>query len=209
MSAVDLEREQAMDRNAVLSEELHHRVQNTLAIVLALARITARSVTTLEEFQIAFGKRVQAMARTNTVLLRGHIQAVNVRTALELELEPYWEQGGEIVLTCAPLLIATDAALSLSLLLHELATNAVKYGALAIPDGRLVVDCSAGGPGAILTWTEHNPAMHAVPGRVGTGTLLIERLARGLGGAAVLEYGEHGLTASVTFSLDSRILPAA
>jgi two-component sensor histidine kinase len=208
VTAIDAEREQAMNRNAILSEELHHRVQNTLAIVLALARITARSVTTLEEFQIAFGKRVQAMARTNTVLLRGHVQAVDVRAALELELEPYRQQGSEIVLTCAPLLIATDAALSLSLLLHELATNAVKYGALGSPDGRLTVDCAAGDPGAVLTWTEHNPSMHAVPSQEGTGTLLIERLARDLGGAAVLDFGEDGLIARISFALDSAASPA-
>ncbi|RYE68141.1 MAG: sensor histidine kinase, partial [Oxalobacteraceae bacterium] len=72
-------------QNTILVGELHHRLQNTLAIVLALSRLTARTVDTVEEFQAAFSQRIEAMARTNSLLLRGQIQAVSVQVALETE----------------------------------------------------------------------------------------------------------------------------
>lgn len=197
---------QEPDRRAMLSSELHHRVQNTLAIVLALARLTARSVTTIEEFQVAFADRVQAMARTNTLLLRGQAQAIDVRAALETELEPYWGRGDEIILECEPLSIVSDAALSLSLLIHELATNAAKYGALSSPGGRLTVRCVRSPDGAVLTWDEVSLTPVRRPKRKGAGSILIERLARDLGGTAVLTFRRRGLLAAISFSLDPAAL---
>ena len=194
------------DRQAMISAELHHRVQNTLAIVLALARLTARSVTTIEEFQVAFADRVQAMARTNTLLLLGQTQAIDVRAALETELEPYWGRGDEITLECEPLSIVSDGALSLSLLIHELATNAAKYGALSAPGGRLTVDCVRGPGGGVLTWNEISPVPVKRPKRKGAGSLLIERLARDLGGTAELTFRRQGLLAVISFSLDPAAL---
>ncbi|MGZ3377198.1 MAG: sensor histidine kinase [Phenylobacterium sp.] len=194
------------DRQAMIAAELHHRVQNTLAIVLALARLTARSVTTIDEFQVAFADRVQAMARTNALLLRGQAQAIDVRAALETELEPYWGRGDEILLECEPLNIVSEGALSLSLLIHELATNAAKYGALSSPGGRLIVDCVRGPGGGVLTWNEISVNPVKRPTRKGAGSLLIERLARDLGGTAVLTFRRRGLLAIISFSLDPAAL---
>ncbi|MEI9890565.1 MAG: sensor histidine kinase [Caulobacteraceae bacterium] len=115
----------------MLADELHHRVQNTLSVVLALARITARSADTVDAFQLAFTARIQAMARTNTLLLRGHAQAIDVRSAIEVELDAYASLDAQVTLECDAIRIGSDAALSLSLLVHELATNAAKYGALS------------------------------------------------------------------------------
>ena len=194
------------DRQTMLADELHHRVQNTLAIVLALARLTARSVTTIEDFQVAFADRVQAMARTNSLLRNGHAQAIDVRAALETELEPYWGRGDEIILECDPLSIVSDGALSLSLLIHELATNAAKYGALASPGGRLTVSCVRGPDGGILTWDETCLTPVRRPRRKGAGSILIERLARDLGGTANLTFRRRGLLAVISFSLDPAAL---
>src|SRR6202000_2806587 len=118
-------------RETMLADELHHRVPNTPSVVLALARLTARSADTVEAFQIAFSARIQAMARTNALLLRGHAQAVNVRSAIEVELDAYAGLDAQVTLECDAIQIASDAALSLSLLIHELVTNAAKYGALS------------------------------------------------------------------------------
>ncbi|THD60456.1 sensor histidine kinase [Phenylobacterium sp.] len=197
------------DRHAVLSDELHHRVQNTLAIVLALARLTARSVSTTEEFQVAFGDRVQAMARTNSLLLRGQVQAIDVRAALETELEPYRSGGGAVTLDCEPMGIDPDAALSLSLLIHELATNAAKYGALSGPGGVLAIRCVRGPDGGLIDWVETSPVPVTGPKRTGAGSVLISRLARDLGGAAELDFRSSGLTARITFSLDPGAAEAA
>jgi len=188
------------DRRELLSDELHHRIQNTLAIVLSLARITARSCETIGEFQEAFGDRVQAMAKTNALLLRGNDQAINVRNALELELAPYVGRG-TVVLQCASLAISADSALSLSLLIHELATNAAKYGGLSTSGGSLHVACKRGELGGVLTWRETTDNMAARKAG-GAGSVLIERLARDLGGSARLDYRAEGLEAIVTFKLD-------
>ncbi|HEY8004535.1 MAG TPA: sensor histidine kinase [Phenylobacterium sp.] len=189
------------DRRELLSDELHHRIQNTLAIVLSLARITARSCKTIEEFQGAFGDRVQAMAKTNALLLRGNDQAINVRNALELELAPYVGRG-KMVLQCASLAISANSALSLSLLIHELATNAAKYGGLSTAGGSLYVTCKRGELGGVLTWRETTDNM--APRKAdGAGSILIERLARDLGGDARLDFRAEGLEAIVTFKLDA------
>lgn len=190
------------DRQDMLSAELHHRVQNTLAIVLALARLTARSVKTIDEFQVAFGERVQAMARTNALLLRGNIQAINVRAALEVELEPYSGGSGQVTLHCEPLEITADSALSLSLLIHELATNAAKYGGLSTPAGKLVVRAEGSPEGGTLSWLETSPGMVLHDYIAGSGSVLIRRLARDLGGKATLDFLPTGLEAVVTFKLD-------
>jgi len=189
-------------RQDLLSDELHHRVQNTLAVVLALARITARACTTIEEFQVAFGDRVQALARTNSLLLRGTAQAIDVRAAVELELEPYASPGGPVTLECDDLAVTRDSALSLSLLIHELATNAAKYGGLSVPGGSLLVRCEPCPTGGRLVWQETAPDLVAHERIAGSGSLLIERLARDLGGDATFEFLPSGLRATITFKLN-------
>jgi two-component sensor histidine kinase len=191
------------DRRELLSDELHHRIQNTLAIVLSLARITARSCKTIEAFQEVFGDRVQAMAKTNALLLRGNDQAINVRDALELELAPYAGRDKQVVLRCASLAISAHSALSLSLLIHELATNAAKYGGLSTSGGSLHVACVRGEIGGILTWRETTADMPPRKAGGGAGSILIERLARDLGGAAHLDFRPDGLEATITFKLDA------
>jgi two-component system CheB/CheR fusion protein len=191
------------DRRDLLSDELHHRIQNTLAIVLSLARITARSCKTIEEFQEAFGDRVQAMAKTNALLLRGNDQAINVRNALELELAPYAGRGKQVVLKCADLAISANSALSLSLLIHELATNAAKYGGLSTSRGSLFVACKRGELGGVLNWRETTADMPSRKAGGGAGSILIERLARDLGGGAHLDFRPDGLEATITFKLDT------
>jgi len=191
------------DRHSLLANELHHRTQNTLAVVLALARITARSVDTIEGFQVAFGARIQALARTNSLLLRGHPQSVNVRDALELELEPYLGVGRRLSIDCEPLAVTSDAALSLSLIIHELATNAVKYGGLSSAEGALTIRCERRGEGAALVWSETFPQSAAkLPLMRGAGSVLIERLARDLGGTATLAFKAGALCAVITFRLE-------
>jgi two-component system CheB/CheR fusion protein len=183
--------------------ELHHRLQNTLAVVLALSRLTASTVNTVEEFQVAFSQRIEAMARTNALLLRGQVQAVNVQVALETELQPYIGSS-QVKLICDPLSVAPDTALSLSLIFHELATNAAKYGALAKPGGRLTVECRTSPLGGVLHWREHVTKPLKLTTRTGSGTLLIDRLARALGGTSRIQLLSTGLDAEITFKLDHR-----
>ncbi|WP_091741236.1 sensor histidine kinase [Phenylobacterium immobile] len=199
-----LDRVNAMTKTAaqstILVGELHHRLQNTLAIVLALSRLTARTVNTVEEFQVAFGQRIAAMARTNALLLQGQVQAVSVQTALEAELQPFLDDNGQVTLLGDDLYVSPDAALSLSLIFHELATNAAKYGALAKPTGRLVVECHGDSNLGAIHWRESVAAPLKEASRSGSGSLLISRLARSLGGAAQIDLRPGGLEATITFN---------
>ncbi len=104
------------------------------------------------------------MARTNALLLRGHVQdAVDVRSAIEVELAAYASLDAQVTLECDAIRIGSDAALSLSLLIHELATNAAKYGALSTLEGRLAIRCVGGPAGAVLIWRETTPALSPAP----------------------------------------------
>jgi two-component sensor histidine kinase len=195
----------AADRATMLADELHHRTQNTLSVVLALARLTARSATTVEAFQIAFSARIQAMARTNALLLRGHAQAVDVRSAIEVELDAYASVDAQVTIQCDAIAIDPDAALSLSLLIHELATNAAKYGALSTPAGRLEIRCVREPDGAVLIWRETTPGLVAGANAPGQGSRLIRYLAQDLGGAADIALLPGGLEAGVTFKLGKAV----
>jgi two-component sensor histidine kinase len=196
----------AASNHTVLVGELHHRLQNTLSIVLALSRLTARTVNTLDEFQVAFCQRIEAMARTNALLLRGQVQAVSVQSALEAELHQYLDDNGQVTLICDALEVSPDAALSLSLIFHELATNAVKYGALARPDGRLVISCRQTPLGAALHWQEFVTTPLTPSLREGSGSLLITRLTRSLGGSSRVEIRPGGLDVEITFKLDDGVV---
>lgn len=119
----------AEHRQTLLVNEMHHRVKNILATVQALAILTGKSANSVSEFTAKFGDRVKAMARTHDVLMRGHCDEVAARNVIEAELKPYL--GPQVELTCAPLSVGSAASVSLSLIVHELLTNAAKYGALS------------------------------------------------------------------------------
>ena len=163
------------------------------------SRLTARTVSSVPEFQIAFGQRIEAMARTNALLLRGQVQAVSVQIALETELQPYLDDRGQVTLICDALAVSPDTALSLSLIFHEWRPDAAKYGALSKPSGRLVIECKTHALGAILHWQESVAFTPANAGR--SGSLLITRLARAIGGASRIEIRPDGLEAELTFKL--------
>lgn len=191
-------------RQTIMVDELHHRLQNTLSIVLALSRLTARTVKTVDEFQVAFSQRIEAMARTNALMLRGHGQALSVQIALETELQQYLDGKGQVTLDCVSLEVSSEAALSLSLIFHELATNAAKYGALATPGGRLKVECRSSDLGGVVHWRETVPTPLKPSEREGSGSLLIARLAKSLGGTSVIELRPDGLQAAISFKLGER-----
>ncbi len=189
--ASELDRTSA--RQTIMVDELHHRLQNTLSIVLALSRLTARTVTTVDEFQLAFSHRIEAMARTNALMLRGHVQAVSVQIALEAELQQYLDGKGQVTLDCVSLEVSSDAALSLSLIFHELATNAAKYGALSCPDGRVLVSWNVGTAGLQIAWQEVGGPPVRTPTREGFGSRFVRQMLAKKGGSIKTEWLEAGV----------------
>jgi len=102
---------------------------------------------------------------------------------------------------CEPISVSPEAALSLSLIFHELTTNAAKYGALAKPSGRLLVECRNGPIGGVLHWQEFVTEPLKPKTREGSGSLLITRLVAALGGTARIDLLPGGLDAEITFRL--------
>jgi two-component sensor histidine kinase len=196
------ERVLADQRSQLLVEDMRHRVKNTLATVQALAMLSGKWSTTVAEFQQSFARRLEAMAKTQDTLIQAPTGEVAVRDILEAELSPYMAQGGQVEVACHDMRIAPDAAVGLGLIVHELLTNAAKYGALSSPGGQLRVACEPDTAGARLVWIEETDQIIATSAPVsGFGTVLIERLARSLSGASEVEFLPTGLRALIRFSL--------
>ncbi len=197
----------AAERQALFNNELNHRVKNTLATVLSLAMLTRKSAKSVQAFTEAFTNRIGAMALTHDLLTSKEWRSVQVCELLNLELAPYLGDSGQVVLKCASMAVTADAAVNLSLITHELLTNAAKYGALSSPEGRLLIHCERAASGAVLTWQE--TVDHIVPPASGGGfgSRLITRLALGLGGGADIELLPSGLRAVIRFALDDALSP--
>lgn len=196
-------RKQAERLRTVLVGELSHRVKNVLATVIAIARQTLGRDEATREKADSFEARLTSMARAHDLLLQGDWQRANLHAVIEQALSPYPPE--RFVIEGPPLTLPPTAAVSFSLALHELATNAAKYGALSVPEGIVSIRWTAtDGPshGIRLRWQEmHGPAV-LPPTRTGFGSRLVERLlASELGGEARITYFPEGVVCEIEGSL--------
>jgi PAS domain S-box-containing protein len=183
------------DEREALVRELDHRVKNVLAAVQSLAAQSARKTTSIDAFLKTFAGRLEAMASAHTLLTATRWRGAEIGNIAAAELgglapgQARWE-GPEIVLNPR----ATNA---LTLALHELATNAMKYGALSADSGRVEVEWRTAGDGGFeLTWVERDGPPVSPPTRRGFGSTLLERVTgRELGGRATLEFRPDGVRA--------------
>jgi two-component sensor histidine kinase len=190
----------AKRRQALFIDEMNHRVKNSLATVLALIRLTRQTAASLDAFTDSLSRRIVAMGKTQALITTTALDAVGVQDLLALELAPYLGEGGPVELACADFEVTSLSAVNLSLIIHELLTNAAKYGALAEPGGQLRVACAPHPDGgAALTWRETTVQPLAPAGPPGFGTALIARLARGLGGGIDLTWRPDGLDVLIRF----------
>jgi two-component sensor histidine kinase len=193
-------------QNTVIAE-LRHRIKNILAVVASLARLTRVKDRTSQEFQEDFLGRLDALVRANGFAT----DAEGVGQLSELvraTLEPYGAHGDRVELGQVPdVSLAQEQVVPISLVLHELATNAAKYGALSAPDGRLrigwSVERSEGQADFLnLTWSETGGPAVSPPEKQGFGTRLIDfAIARDLGGSLDRAYEQDGLRVEARFPL--------
>ncbi|HEY2708905.1 MAG TPA: HWE histidine kinase domain-containing protein [Caulobacteraceae bacterium] len=183
-------------RNALVAE-LDHRVKNVLASVQSLAAQSARKTTSLDAFLKTFAGRLEAMASAHTLLTATRWRGAEIGNIAAAELgglapgQARWS-GPEIVLNPR----ATNA---LTLALHELATNAVKFGALSSETGRVEVSWRRAGGGFELSWIERGGPPVNAPTRRGFGATLLERVTgRELGGEARIDFAAGGVRATIT-----------
>jgi PAS domain S-box-containing protein len=189
------------DRQVVLLAELQHRTRNLLAVVQSIARQTLRASPSLETFETQFAERLSALGRVQSLLARANHQPINLRELVHAELAAHGDgrsEMGKVTIEGPPAAVSAGAAQALSLAIHELATNAVKYGALSRDSGRLTVTWQierAETRAIVLDWRESGVAIQAgEPKRRGYGSELIERaIPYQLKARTRLEFGTHGV----------------
>lgn len=169
--------EQASIRNS-LTRELNHRVKNTLANVLSIAALTRRRAETIEEFATGLDGRIRALSATHDLLTQSDWGTVPIQAVIEAELAPYaGAPEHEVELSGPHVELAPNDALSLGLAVHELATNAAKFGALSERDGKVQVSWDMINDRlARINWTESGGPPVQEHRKRGFGTDLIEKI---------------------------------
>ncbi|MBV1799472.1 PAS domain-containing protein [Siccirubricoccus sp. G192] len=193
------ERKRTEQRNALLMREVDHRAKNALAVVQAALRLTRADNPA--EFVRSVEGRVAALARAQTVLAQRRWEGAELRALVEGELAPFLDEahpgGPRIQLSGPPVTVGARAAQPLCMALHELATNAVKYGALSVPEGMLAVTWRLDPAERMLhlVWRESGgPDLAAPPARRGFGSRVIEQtLQLQLGGTLSRRWLPGGL----------------
>ncbi len=196
-------RKEAEARQALIAAELRHRVKNLLATVQATMRHTIRHSGSLEQFDEAFSGRLDAIGRGVDLLLESGWRTVEISRVIGRTLESFGPRH-RVMVHGPDVPLSAMKAQTLTLVLHELATNATKYGALSTPDGLVEVDCSVSGadPVLLIRWTERGGPPAKSPRRQGFGSKLINQSVRhALDGKVAFRYGPDGLEAEFRIPL--------
>ena len=188
-----------VERQERLRRELNHRVKNILATVQALYGLTVRTSDDLDGFDAVFQPRLGAMARVHEVLFESNYGDVDLRRLVDAVLAPL--AGDERLRVEGPAVtVPAEMGQSLSLVVHELATNAGRHGALTRDAGRVALSWTPDSS-LELVWAERGgPAVEA-PTRSGYGTAFVTATIRSLGGTAAFDYDPAGLRFAATLPL--------
>jgi two-component sensor histidine kinase len=183
---------QSLERAKFLAEELVHRVKNTLATVLALANQSFKGEQ-FKEQRAVFNGRIQTLSDAYNLLTEHSWTATSMRAVVEGAMAPYRTGAGRITITGPDHEIAPAQALTLALALNELGTNATKYGALSVPEGKLSLSWTID-PALTLEWRESGGPQVTPPARTGFGSRMIKTmLAKDFGGTVELDYEPSGV----------------
>ncbi|WP_421992692.1 HWE histidine kinase domain-containing protein [Roseococcus sp.] len=193
------ERKLAEEQTALLAHEVEHRAKNALAIVSGLLRVT--TADTPETFVQIMEGRVQALARTMTLLSQYRWKGAQLKELVQHELAPFGE--ARVALSGPPVMLGSEVAQPLSMAVHELTTNAAKYGALSAPGGRLEVTWWIEGTTVQMVWREiGGPRLDGPPAHQSFGTQLIRQTFENrLGGRMQLRWEPDGLVCELSFEM--------
>jgi len=193
-------RRQAEQRMHFVMRELTHRSKNLLAVIQAIARQAAASSPDLEAFHRDFGERLRGLARSHDLLVARNWAGALIDDLVRSQLAFLGPSDADrIEIEGVSMMLAPEAAQNLGLALHELATNAVKHGALSVPAGKVQIawremDGRNGEQRLVFTWRETGGAGVQQPDRMGFGHLVLEDIVPGmLGGSATLAFAPEGI----------------
>ena len=201
------DRKQAEDQQRFLLDELNHRVKNTLATVQSIASQTLRSTSGSAQFKEAFEGRLLALSKTHDLLTRKSWREADLHDIAEQELAPYRKSNERVLIDGPSVNLPARYAINLGLVLHELVTNAAKYGALSTPAGHLelrwAVAPSRDPPDRLsIHWRETGGPPVEPPSREGFGSRLIRRSIEGeLAGDLNIEFAPNGVTYDISAPL--------
>jgi PAS domain S-box-containing protein len=204
------ERKQAEMLQRLLVQELNHRVKNTLATIQAIANQSMRRARSPAEFVKGFSGRVQALARTHDLLTQTRLQGAEIMDLVRDQVLLGGTEDKRVHLAGPTLMLDAQGAMNLALVVHELATNARKYGALSGPNGRLSVTWETrANPERhlVFEWSESGGRNIAAPRERGFGTTLIEQTLKAHGGQASIRYGAEGMSGTFTVPLPDQVRP--
>ncbi|PTE19651.1 histidine kinase [Cereibacter changlensis JA139] len=204
------ERRRAEDLQRRLFDELNHRVKNTLATVLALAKQSARRAVNPAQFAESFSGRVQALARVHDLLVRGEMVGSELASLVQAEVLVGAKADGRIEISGPPLILDPRTSGQIGLTLHELTTNAKKFGALSTATGQLLVEWKILPQQQELhfLWKESG-APAPVAGNPGFGMSLIRQTIEAAGGTSELKFREDGLQYSIRLPLSHSLAKKA
>lgn len=199
-----------IEREVELRRELNHRVKNILASVSSIFAMTRRGATSLDDFTEDFSGRLMALANVHTAVFEMDGEALDLADIAKLTFKPYRSAGQERILAEGPpVALGREAATTIALCLHELATNALKYGALSGPEGTVHFRWSGRSDDSILSiqWIESGGPPVVAPARTGYGTRYLTAALRNLfGSPPQILYNPEGLDFSVSGPLSRKSL---
>ena len=194
------DRKHAEQERELLTRELSHRVKNMFAVVQALATQSA-SLGSVQAFREAFLGRLHALAEAHDLLLDAHWRGADLKAVVVQAMAAFpADDRGPVEISGEPMTLTAQQSLGLGLVLHELATNAAKHGALSHPDGRLRISWRTESPDLRLRWEERGGPSVVPPSATGFGSRLIETICRHqLAGTVERDYVPEGLVCEITF----------
>jgi signal transduction histidine kinase len=187
------DRKRAEETQRLLLSELNHRVKNMLAAVQAIAQQTLRRARDPVAFADSFSGRLQSMSRMHSLLTSTGWEGADLREVIRNQLLPGAVDDGRVTASGPPIQLDPQTALHTAMMLHELGTNSVKYGALSRLDGAVAISWTVSDHSLCLDWKERGGPAIKVPVGRGFGTTLIEQTVNGEGGSARRSIEEDGM----------------
>ncbi|WP_227269637.1 HWE histidine kinase domain-containing protein [Roseobacter weihaiensis] len=184
-------------QQSLMIDELNHRVRNILALVRSVSRQARRRYGSLNSYAAAMESRIRALAASHELSAGSLVDPVSVHNLIEREFEPYGSTAGRQTFIRGPdRNLRADIAPIFSLVIHELSTNAAKYGALSVDAGKIDIRLETDPEGMRITWKETGGPSVAVPNDTGFGTAMIEQaFPHEFGGTAQLTFAPDGVLA--------------
>jgi len=193
------ERKHWEEHTQLLMREITHRSKNLLAVIQAMARQSKVGSRTVADFEARFSGRLQALAASHDLLVQRDWHGVSVEELVKSQLGHYLDDyKSQIEITGMKMIVTPEAAQNIGLAVHELSTNAAKYGALSVPGGAVQVEWTCSGNGAEprfqMVWSERGGPLVSPPEQRGFGHVVMEQLtARALQGRADLQFRPEGI----------------